>query len=155
MSRRDDLHRMVDELPEQVLERAQQALVYCAYPDKLLLTVEQAKRRVLERSRQRLREFGERTGKGYIGGMGSGGGMTRVDGTHHSSMVAFENGKDATYHLYVYRGVTFEIVETLEESPDGQQIIRRERITGPDGTEQTLTAQMRKSGDTQDRSTGS
>lgn len=121
MSRRDDLHRMVDELPEQVLERAQQTLAYCAYPDKLRSTVEQAKRRVLERSQRNLREFAERTGRGYISGIGGGSGFTEADGTHHSSMIAFEDGKD-----------------------DRQRIIRRERVTAPDGTEQTLTAEMRK-----------
>jgi hypothetical protein len=135
---------MVDELPEQVLERAQQTLAYCAYPDKLRSTVEQAKRRVLERSQRNLREFAERTGRGYISGIGGGSGFTEADGTHHSSMIAFEDGKDATYHLYIYRGVTFEILETLEESDDRQRIIRRERVTAPDGTEQTLTAEMRK-----------
>jgi len=143
MSRRDDLHRMVDELPERVLEQAQRALVYCVYPDKLLPTVEQAKRRVLERSERNLREFSERAGRGYMMGMG-GGGETRFDGTHHSSMSAFEDGKDATFHVYIYRGAKFEIIETLEESNDGRRIIRRERITGPDGNEQTLTAEMRK-----------
>lgn len=133
---------MVDELPEQVLEHAQQALVYCAYPDKLLKTVEQAKQRVRENSLRRLRDLSERTGRGYIHGIGSGGGMTHVDGTHHSSMTAFEDGKDATYHLYIYRGVQFEIIETLED--DSERIIRRERITGPDGNEQTLTAEIHK-----------
>jgi hypothetical protein len=55
-------------------------------------------------------------------------------------MVAFEDGKDATYHLYVYHGTVFEIIETIEVSEDDQRLIRRERIKGIDGTEQILTA---------------
>lgn len=142
MSRRDDLHRMVDELAENVLERAQSALVYCAYPDKMRMTVEQAKRRALDNSQRHLREHAERTARGYISGIGSGGGTTDVVGNHHSSMVAFENGKDATYHLYIYNGTKFEILETIEESADGRWLIRQERVVGPDGSEQTLTAEI-------------
>jgi hypothetical protein len=29
---------------------------------------------------------------------------TGADGNHHSFMIAFEDGKDATVHFYVYRG---------------------------------------------------
>jgi hypothetical protein len=136
---------LVDELPENVLERAQSALVYCAHPDKMRMTVEQAKRRALEMSQRSLREHAERTGRGYISGIGSGGGTTDVVGNHHSSMVAFEDGKDATYHLYIYDGTQFEILETMEESSDSRWLIRRERIMGPDGNEQTLTAEIRRS----------
>ena len=70
------------------------------------------------------------------------GGQTFADGNHHSSMIAFEDGKDATYHLYVYRGTVFEIIETIETSEDGQRLIRRERIKGVDGNEHVLTAEL-------------
>lgn len=142
MSRRDDLHRMVDELPDDKLECAQRALVHCVYPEQLHLTIEQARRRVLENSKRRLREYAERTGQGFVSSVGSGGGSTNVIGNHHSSMVAFEDGKDATYHLYIYNGTKFEIIETLED--DGQRIMRGEKVIGPAGTEQVLMAEIRK-----------
>jgi hypothetical protein len=91
---------------------------------------------------RRLREYAERTGRGFISNSGSGGGHTFADGNHHSSMVAFEDGKDATYHLYIYRGTMFEIIETIELSEDGQRLIRRERIKGIDGIERVLTAEL-------------
>ena len=93
------------------------------------MNIEKAERRLVERSQRRLREHSEKTGQGFVLAIGSGGGMTLVDGDHHSSMIAFEDGNDATVHFYVYRGTPFEITETIEVSDDGRSLIRRERIT--------------------------
>ena len=139
---REELHRIVDSLPDQSLEHAKLALEYCANPEQHRMNIEKAKRRLVERSQRRLREHSERTGQGVVSAIGSGGGSTLVDGDHHSSMVAFEDGKDATVHFYVYRGTPFEITETIEVSDDGRSLIRRERITASDGTEQTLTVAL-------------
>jgi hypothetical protein len=49
-------------------------------------------------------------------------GQTFADGNHHNSIIAFEDGNDATYHLYIYRGTVFEIIETFETSEDGQRL---------------------------------
>ena len=57
-------------------------------------------------------------------------------------MIAFEDDKDATVHFYVHRGTPFEITETIEVPDDGQRLIRRERITASDASEQTLTAEL-------------
>lgn len=139
---REQLHKLVDQLPDHTLEHAKTALVYCGNPEKHRMTIESAKRRAKENSERRLREHAERTGRGFISGLGGGGGHTFADGNHHSSMIAFEDGKDATYHLYMYRGTVFEIIETIEISEDGQRLIRRERIKGIDGTEQILMAEL-------------
>ena len=72
--------------------------------------------------------------------VGGGTGSTRIDGSHHSSMPAFENGKDATIHFYVYYGTPFEIIETLERS--GERLIRTERIKGIDGKEHLWTVEL-------------
>ena len=139
---RQELHQLVDSLPDQSLEHAKKALLYCANPGQQRVNIEKAKQRLLQRSQQRLQEHAERTGHGFISSAGSGGGMTFVDGTHHSSMVAFEDGREATVHFYLYRGIPFEITETIEISEDGKWLIRRERITANDGTEQLLTAEL-------------
>jgi hypothetical protein len=139
---REQLHKLVDQLPDHTLDHAKTALVYCGNPEEHRMTIERAKRRAKENSERHLREYAERTGRGFISGIGTGGGHTFADGIHHSSMIAFEDGKDATYHLYMYRGTVFEIIETIEISEDGQRLIRRERITGIDGTEQILTAEL-------------
>jgi hypothetical protein len=139
---RQELHRLVDSLTDQSLEHAKAALLYCASPEQHRMNIENAKRRIVEKAQQRLRDYAERTGQGFISGVGSGGGKTHVDGSHHSSMIAFEDGKEATVHVYVYRGTPFEILETMETSADGQRLIRRERVRASDGTEQVLTAEI-------------
>ena len=40
--KRQELHRMIDELPEDALRRAEQALKHCANPAETRLTIEQA-----------------------------------------------------------------------------------------------------------------
>jgi hypothetical protein len=138
---REQLHQLVDKLPDQTLEHAKTALVYCGNPEKHRMNIENAKRRAKENSERRLQEYAERTGRGFVS-VGVAGGHTFADGNHHSSMVAFEDGKDATYHLYMYRGTMFEIIEAIELSEDGQRLIRRERIKGIDGIERVLTAEL-------------
>ena len=113
---REQLHQLVDKLPDQALEHAKTALVYCGNLEKHRVNIENAKRRAKENSERHLRRFSERTGHGFISGVGSGGGHNFPDGSHHSSMIAFEDGKDATYHLYVYRGTMFEIIDSQRDS---------------------------------------
>jgi hypothetical protein len=139
---REQLHRLVDELPDHALDRAKSALVYCGNQEKHRMTIENAQQRAKENSERSLREYAKRTGSGFMSGVGTGTERTSFDGNHHSSMIAFEDGKDATYHLYMYRGTLFEIIETIETSEDGQRIIRRERIKGIDGLEHILTAEL-------------
>jgi hypothetical protein len=139
---RAQLHRLVDQLPDHALEHARIALDYCNDPEKHRMTIEKAKRRVKENSERHLRKVAERTGRGFISNVGSGGGHAFADGNHHSSMVAFEDGKEATCHVYMFRGHVFEVVETIEISADGERLIRRERITGADGNERILTAEL-------------
>lgn len=139
---REQLHHLVDQLPDRTLEHAKTALIYCGNPEKHRMTIENAMRRAKENSERSLRQYAERTGRGFISGTGSGGGQTFADGNHHSSMIAFDNGKEATYHLYIYRGTVFEIIETIEVSEDGHRLIRRERIKGIDGNEHVLTAEL-------------
>ncbi|MCU1309874.1 MAG: hypothetical protein JWO20_999 [Candidatus Angelobacter sp.] len=139
---RGQLHKLVDELPDHTLDHARTALDYCVNPEQHRMTIENAKQRATENAKRNLREHAERTGHGFISGIGSGGGHTFADGTHHSTMTAFEDGREATYHLYMFRGTIFEIIETIEISQDGQRLIRRERIKGIDGIEQILTAEL-------------
>lgn len=139
---RQQLHQLIDRLPDRTLEHAKTALIYCGNPEKQHMTIEDAKQRAKENSERSLRKYAQRSGRGLISGVGSGGGQTFADGSHHSSMVAFMDGKDATYHLYMFRGTFFEIIETIELSEDRHRIIRTERIKGVDGNEQVLTAEL-------------
>jgi hypothetical protein len=137
---RGQLHKLVDQLPEHALEHAKIALEYCHDPEKHRMTIERAKLRARENLERNLRRIAERSGTG-LASISVAGGHTFADGRHHSSMAAFEDGKEATYHLYIFRGHAFEVVETIEISPDGEHLIRRERITGADGSERMLMAE--------------
>lgn len=139
---RQELHQLVDSLLDKELEHAKSALLYCKNPRQHRINIENAKRRLQERAQQKLREHAERTGHGLVSAVGSGAGMTQVDGSHHSSMVAFDDGKDATVHFYIYRGTPFQITETIEMSEDQERLIRCERITSHDGAEQVLTVEL-------------
>lgn len=139
---REQLHRIVDSLPDKSLEHAKVALLYCANPEQHRMNIENAKQRILQRSQQLQQEHAERMGSGFVSNIGSGGGMTHADGSHHSSMIAFEDGKEATVHFYVYRGIPFEVTETIEISDDGRRLIRSERLRATDGTEQLLVAEL-------------
>jgi hypothetical protein len=140
-NRREELRRLVDELPETALQHAKTALLYCANPEEHRMTIEKAKERAKQSLGRHLRRHSERTGGGVIA-VGGGGGHTFADGSHHTSMAVFVDGKTATYHLYIHRGVIFEVIETITISDDGQRIIRGERIRGADGSEQNLTAEL-------------
>jgi hypothetical protein len=52
--------------------------------------------RAKDNSERHLRKHAERTGRGFVSAIGSGGERSFADGNHHSSMIAFEDGKDAT-----------------------------------------------------------
>jgi hypothetical protein len=140
-SKRQELHKMVDELPNDVLQRAEQALKYCVNPTARQFTIKQAKEHVRAMAMNNLKEHAKRTGRGFITGLGSGGGMTMPTGDFHSSMSAWDEGP-VTYHLRGFSGYTFEMYERLELAKDGTKLVLTQRIVGPNGTEQLLTANM-------------
>jgi hypothetical protein len=132
---------MIDELPEEALQRAEQALKYCANPAETRLTIGQAKERVRAMSMKCLEEHSKRTGHGFITGIGSGSGATMPTGDFNSSMIAWDDGP-VTYHLRRFSGYMFEMYESLELAKDGKSLVLAQRIVGPNGTEQRLTANM-------------
>ena len=141
-SARIQLHKLIDQLPDQALEHAKVALEYCNDPQQQRITIEKAKQRARANSERHLRKAAETTGTGFLSSVGSDIGGTSADGNYRCSMAAFEDGKEATYHLYVFRGHMFEVVETIEISADSEHLVRRERITGVDGKERLLIAEL-------------
>ena len=132
---------MIDELPDDALQRAEQALKYCANPGATRLTIEKAKERVGAMSMKRLEEHGKRTGHGFITGIGSGVGATMPAGDFQSSMSACDDGP-ITYYLRGFSGYMFEIYERLELAKDEARLVLTQRIVGPNGSEQMLIANM-------------
>lgn len=139
--RRQQLHEIVDQLPDGTLERAVRALEYCANPAGTRMTIEQAKERVRAMSMKSLEEHSKRTGHGFITSVGSGGSRMMPTGDFNSSMSAWDNGP-ITYHLRRFNGCQFEMYERLELAKDATELVLTQRIVGPNGTEQLLTAHI-------------
>jgi hypothetical protein len=140
--RRQTLHQLVDDLPEDALRRAEQALKYCEDPIERQRTVERARERLRAKVIQRLHESGKKTGRSYIGGgVGSGSTIVMPDGDFRSSMSGWDDGP-VTYYLRGFRGNMFEIYERLELAKDGTKLVLTQRVVGPNGAEQVLTADM-------------
>jgi hypothetical protein len=138
--KRQELRKMVDALPDDALQRAEQALKYCANPAETRLTIAQAQERVRTRSMKRLEEYSKRVGHGFIT-VGSGSAGTMPTGDFHSSMSAWDDGP-VTYHLRRFQGYLFEMYERLELAEDRKKLVLTQRIVGPNGTEQLLTANI-------------
>lgn len=134
--KRQELHRMLDELPDDALQRTERALKYCANPAEMRFTIEQAKERLREVSMRMHEVQSKRTGRGFISV-----GSENAIGDFSSSMSAWDDGP-VTYHLRRFEGYTFEMYERLELANDETKLVLTQLIIGPNGTEQLLTADM-------------
>ena len=125
--KRQELHRMLDELPDDALQRTERALKYCANPAEMRFTIAQAKERLREVSMSMLRmprmseEQSKRTGFISVG-------SENETGDFSSSMSAWDDGP-VTYHLRRFRGYTFEMYERLELANDGTKLVLTQLIT--------------------------
>src|SRR5262252_6103717 len=95
--KRQELHRMLDELPDDALQRTERALKHCANPAEMRFTIAQAKERVREISMRMHEEQSKRTGRGFISV-----GSENATGDFSSSMSAWDDGP-VTYHLRRFR----------------------------------------------------
>ena len=141
MGGREDLHKLVDEVPEDALHRAEQALKYCINPFEQQFKIEQVKERVRERMQKNLEDHARRMGHGFISGIGSGSGMRMVTGEFRSSMTGWDNGP-VTYHLRGFSGHVFEMYERLELATERNKLVLTQRIVAPNGSEQVLIADI-------------
>jgi hypothetical protein len=139
-AKRQELHKLLDDLPDDALARAEQALQYCANPAQTRFTLAQAQRRVREMSTRRLQELSKQTGTGFIS-VESSVGSTTPAGDFTCSMGAWDNGP-VTYQLRRFSGHQFEVYERLELAKDRTALVLTQRIIGPNGAEQLLTATM-------------
>ncbi len=145
MPGRVHLHQLVDALPDDALQQAEQALKYWANPVNWQRTLQQVRERVTAKATERLKThqkgFARRPGRAFIGDTSGSTTVTPGDGNFESSMPAWDNGP-ITYRLRGFRGHLFEIVERLELVNDGTKLVLTQRVVGPDGAEQVLTANM-------------
>jgi len=69
-------------------------------------------------------------------------GMTKPDGDFRGSMSAWDGQRPITYHMVIFTGHKFEIFEHLEMANDNTELMSTQRVVGPTGGEQVLTAKM-------------
>lgn len=110
-SKGEELRKIIDELPDEALQRAEQALNYCMDLTGNKVTIEQAKARARERSRKAFEEHAKRIARGFITAR-TDVQMTMPDGGFRSSMSAWDDGP-VTYQLVGFSGCMFEIYERL------------------------------------------
>jgi hypothetical protein len=134
--KRQELHKLVDALPDETLQGAERALKYGANPGATRVAMARVQGRAKE-ARKRLEEHAKRMGHGLIG-MRSGVGSSAVNGDFHHSV----HDGPVTYHLRCFSGCMFEVYETLELAKDGGRLMLTYRIIGPDAVEQVLTANI-------------
>lgn len=141
-SKRKKLHQLLDQLPEDTLDRSEQALNYCLNPTQQLQKIDRAKQHVKATAIRKLEEHSRRTGRGVIAGVGSGSGSFMPDGDYCGSMTAWDDDGPVTYHLRSFRGHIFEVFERLELTDDATRLVLKQRVIGPTGQEQLLMAVM-------------
>ena len=140
-TKRQALHRLVDALPDDSLQSAEQALQYCAHRGERQFTLEYAQRRVREMSAKHTPRNNEQSGVPSLSATLANG-MTKPNGDFRGSMTGWDGQRPVTYHLFVFRGHKFEIFEHLEMANDDTELMFTQRFVGPTGSEQVMTASM-------------
>ena len=140
-AKREALHKLVDALPDDSLQSAEDALKYCANRGERQFTLEYAQRRVREMSAKHTpRNIDQSGGSSLSATLANG--MTKPNGDFRGYMSAWDGLRPVTYHMLVFSGHKFEIFEYLEMAKDNSELVFTQRFVGPTGSEQVLTAKM-------------
>jgi hypothetical protein len=129
---RDELHRLVDTLPEGALEHAKRVLEHLqVWPPQQPPEVERIQQENLERMRRSMRP-------GTAGTCGGGGSYTVGSGGKiENGAFSFSRTEDKTAVVETHRfhgGHEITIIERLRLAQDGKTLIYFHEITGPQGT---------------------
>ncbi len=132
MSTRDDIHRLVDQLPDGNLEQVQMMLSAIMNPRPTPPQVAEARARGQE-WRKRVEERFRQTRKpGTISGMGGGGGIgfDAGRGSFGNHSFHYWDDKALVYQTIRYfSGQEFEEMERLAVSEDGTQLLYEQEAT--------------------------
>ena len=140
-TKRQALHRLVDTLPDDSLQSAEEALKYCANRGERQFTLEYAQRRVREMALKYKTSSIQNAGSPHITSTTSAG-MTKPNGDFRGSMSAWDGQRPVTYYMFIFRGHKFEIFEYLEMGNHNSELVFTQRFVGPTGSEQVLTTKM-------------
>jgi hypothetical protein len=128
MQSREELHKLVDSLPEGAVEAAERVLRNIQVwppvpPDPVNLR---------KRMEERRSEIRQKMKPGTIGGFGGSGGYDPTRGSGSSSFHYWDGDTFVEETHRHHRGHKLEIVERLQLQP-GKQLIYKHEITGPGG----------------------
>jgi hypothetical protein len=135
---REELHRLVDSLPEDAMEPARQGLEHLQiWPPPIHPELEQMR---LE-YRERILKAKQRNASGgsYLGGGGEGGYSNASGGRMQNGHLSFshvEENSTVVESLRSYHGYEIAITERLRMSDDGKSLHYTNEIAGPGGKTQ-------------------
>jgi hypothetical protein len=128
---RDDLHRLVDTLPEGALENTKRVLEHFqVWPPQESPDVERIRREQLERMRRRMRPGIAGSGGGTSSYKAGAGGIIE-DGTFSSNRM--EDNSSVTEMVRIYRGHELTITHRLRLDDKGKTLIYVHEVAGPKG----------------------
>ena len=135
MSNRENLHRLVDTLPEVALETASRVLQnYQTWPPQPPADIEKMRELVKKLFERNAMEHASRTGRGVVGGYFSRS-RYRPDGDGAASVEGWEGETSVKVELRTFRGHRLELEERIRLSSDKRFLIYSQRIKGPKGEE--------------------
>jgi hypothetical protein len=130
MPTREELHKLIDSMPEGAIEAAHRALTNMqVWPPAPPPTVEEMRQQMRKRMDERRLEMMQRQKPGTIAGFG---GTSNYDPTKGAGASSFNYWDGDTYIQETYRrhlGHEFTVIERIRI--DGQRLIYKHQITGP------------------------
>jgi hypothetical protein len=131
MTSREELHTLVDSMPDGAIEAAHRALShYQVWPPTPPPGVEEMRQSMRKRMEERRREVMQRQKSGTIAGFGGGGNYDPERGVASSSFSHWNGDTFVTETLRRHKGHEFTVIESIRV--DGTQLIYKHEITGPD-----------------------
>src|SRR5271170_2667793 len=136
MASRENLHELIDEVPEAALEAAERFLRNIrTWPPKPPVEVEEMGRRAEERLTKSREELAGRPGGGVIGGYHMSSHSKLGNNDRAVSMSTSEGETLVNLEIRIFRGHRLEFEERLRLSDDKRLLLYSQHIKGPEGKE--------------------
>jgi hypothetical protein len=136
MSSRENLHELIDKVPEAALEAAEGFLRNIRiWPPKPPIEFEEMRKRVEERLAKTRRELTGRSAGGIIGGYFVSSHSKLESNDRAVSMSTSEGETLVNLEIRIFRGQRLELEERLRLSDDKSSLLYSQQIKGPDGKE--------------------
>jgi hypothetical protein len=132
MQSREDLHKLVDSLPEGAIEAAHRTLSHLQiWPPAPPADIQEMRQRMRQRMDDRRREVMQRQRPGMIAGFGGSGNYDPDRGSASSSFSHWDDDTFVAETLRRHKGHEYTVVERVRI--DGTHLIYKHEITGPGG----------------------